>query len=37
MQFRALKCLEDIYLACKDIEEFTENKTYADFMGIKCL
>jgi uncharacterized protein with HEPN domain len=33
MLLRALKYLEDIYLACKDIEEFTEGKTYADFRG----
>ena len=31
MQLKALQYLEDIYLACCDIEKYTENKTYADF------
>ena len=31
MQLKALQYLEDIYMACSDIESFTENKEYVDF------
>ena len=31
MQLKVLQYLEEIYMACCEIEKYSENKTYADY------